>query len=163
MQIFPISHSCRILNLLTFIFCTQHTTNPAIGEMKNRSVTHDDIIKCKHFARYWPCVRGIYRSPVTQRPVTRSFDVFFGLPLNRRLSKQWRGWWFETPLCPLWRHSNAYRPLDDSNAWLLKHHLRVTDPLCMQSTLANVGIPHTTQVAGKVFLCHDVISQVQWA
>ena len=32
-------------------------------------------------------------SPVTgefpaQRPVTRSFDVFFGLPLNKRLSKQ---------------------------------------------------------------------------
>ena len=38
----------------------------------------------------------------TQRPVTRSFDVFFDL----RLSKQWWGWWFETPSCPLWRHSN---------------------------------------------------------
>ena len=32
-----------------------------------------------------------------QRPVTRSFDVFFGLRLNKRLSKQWSGWWFETP------------------------------------------------------------------
>ena len=35
-------------------------------------------------------------SPVTgefaaQRPVTRSFDVFFDLRLNKRLSKQWRG------------------------------------------------------------------------
>ena len=39
-----------------------------------------------------------------QRPVTRSFDVFFDLHLNKRLSKQWRGWWFETPSCPLWRH-----------------------------------------------------------
>ena len=41
-------------------------------------------------------------SPVTgefpsQRPVTRSFDVFFDLRLNKRLSKQWWGWWFETP------------------------------------------------------------------
>ena len=32
----------------------------------------------------------------TQRPVTRSFDVFFHLRLNKRLSKQPRGWWFET-------------------------------------------------------------------
>ena len=32
----------------------------------------------------------------TQRPVTWSFDVFFDLRLNKRLSKQWWGWWFET-------------------------------------------------------------------
>ena len=40
----------------------------------------------------------------TQRPVTRSFDVFFDLRPNKRLSKHWWGWWFETPSCPLWRH-----------------------------------------------------------
>ena len=43
----------------------------------------------------------------SQRPVTRSFDVFFDLRLNKRLSKQWWGWWFETPSCPLWRHRNG--------------------------------------------------------
>ena len=37
-----------------------------------------------------------------QRPVTRSFDVFFDLRLNKRLSKQSRGWWFETPSRSLW-------------------------------------------------------------
>ena len=42
-----------------------------------------------------------------QRPVTRNFDVFFDLHLNKRLSKQSRGWWFETPLYPLWRHCNV--------------------------------------------------------
>ena len=41
-----------------------------------------------------------------QRPVTRSFDVFFHLCLNKRLSKQSRGWWFETPSHPLWRRFN---------------------------------------------------------
>ena len=47
-------------------------------------------------------------SPVpAQRPVTRSFDVFFDLRLNKRLSKQSWGWWFETLSCPLWRHLNA--------------------------------------------------------
>ena len=25
---------------------------------------HDDVIKWKHFPRYWPFVRGIHRSPV---------------------------------------------------------------------------------------------------
>ena len=40
-------------------------------------------------------------SPVTgdfpaQRPVTRSFGVFFDLRLNKRLYKQSWGWWFET-------------------------------------------------------------------
>ena len=39
-----------------------------------------------------------------QRPVTRSFDVFFDLCLNKRLSKPWWGWWFETLSLPLWRH-----------------------------------------------------------
>ena len=43
----------------------------------------------------------------TQRPVTRSFDVFFDLRLNKWLSKQSWGWWFETPSRPLWRHSNV--------------------------------------------------------
>ena len=38
-------------------------------------------------------------SPVTcefaaQRPVTRSFGVFFDLRLNKQLSKQSWGWWF---------------------------------------------------------------------
>ena len=42
------------------------------------------------------------------KPVTRSFDVFFHLRLNKWLSKQSWGWWFETLSCPLWRHCNVY-------------------------------------------------------
>ena len=50
-------------------------------------------------------------SPVTgevpaKRPVTRSLSVFFDLRLNKRLSKQWWGWWFETLSRPLIRHCN---------------------------------------------------------
>ena len=52
-------------------------------------------------------------SPVTgefpsQRPVTRSFDVFFNLRLNKQLSKQSWGWWVETPSRSLWRNCNVY-------------------------------------------------------
>ena len=45
----------------------------------------------------------------TQRPVTRSFDVFFDLRLNKRLSKHSWAWWFETLSPPLWRHRNDRR------------------------------------------------------
>ena len=41
-----------------------------------------------------------------QRPVMLSFDVFFDLCLNKRLSKQLWGWWFKMPSHPLWRHCN---------------------------------------------------------
>ena len=45
-----------------------------------------------------------------QIPVTRSLDVFFDLHLNKRLSKQSWGWWFETLSRPLWRHCNIVEP-----------------------------------------------------
>ena len=47
----------------------------------------------------------------TQRPVTLSFDVSFDLRLNKCLSKQSRGWWFETPSRSLWRHRNDFYDL----------------------------------------------------
>ena len=43
----------------------------------------------------------------SQRPVTRTFDVYFDQRLNKRLSKQSWGWWFETLSSPLWCHSNV--------------------------------------------------------
>ena len=171
---------------------------------------HDDVIKWKHFPRYWPFVRGIHRSPVdsphkgqwrgalmfslictringwvnnreagdlrrhsahcgvrvmlwlhykflmvvcvlpyssgllhchgiqsydstmmtssnenffrvtalcegnppvtggfpSQRPVTRNFDIFFDLHLNKQCSKQSRHLWIETHVRSLWRHCN---------------------------------------------------------
>ena len=45
-----------------------------------------------------------------QRPVTRSFDVFFDLCLNKLFIKQSWGWWFAMPSCPLWHHCNGPLP-----------------------------------------------------
>ena len=42
-----------------------------------------------------------------QRPVTRSFDVFYDLRLKKRLSKQSWGWWLEMLSRPLWRHRDV--------------------------------------------------------
>ena len=43
------------------------------------------------------------------RPVTRSFDVFFDVRLNKWLRKQSRRRWFETPSRLTWRRCNATR------------------------------------------------------
>ena len=45
----------------------------------------------------------------TQRPVLRSFDIFFELSLIKRLSEQSRRRWFGTPSRSLWRQRNAHR------------------------------------------------------
>ena len=47
-------------------------------------------------------------------PLTKASDAelwcFFDLRLNKRLRKQSRGSWFETPSSSLWRHCNARAP-----------------------------------------------------
>ena len=72
-----------------------------------------DIARWRHQMETYSALLAVCagNSPMTgelpaQRPVTRSFDVFFDLHLNKRLSKQSWGWWFETPSCPLWHHCN---------------------------------------------------------
>ena len=71
---------------------------------------HDDVIKWKHFPRYWPFVRGIHRFPVNSPHKDQwreALVFFFDLRQNERLSKKSWGWWFETPSRPLWRHCNV--------------------------------------------------------
>ena len=49
----------------------------------------------------------------SQWPVTRSFDVFFDLCLNKQLSKRWICQWFEMQSCSLWHHCNR--------SWRMSH------------------------------------------
>ena len=97
---------------------------------------HDDVIKWKHFPRYWPFARRIPRSPVTelpaQRPVTRSFDVLFDPCLNKRLGKQSWDWWFETPSRPLWRHCNAQVSIGSCNGLVLSGNKSLLEPMLTQ-------------------------------
>ena len=57
-----------------------------------------------------------------QRPVTRNFDVFLDLRLNKRLSKQSCGWWFETQSRFLWSQCNEMfvTPVED-RAYFSEH------------------------------------------
>ena len=52
----------------------------AIGMLSISGNDHDDFIKWKHFLCYRPFVTGEFPS---QRPVTRDFDVFLDLHLNK--------------------------------------------------------------------------------
>ena len=49
----------------------------------------------------------------SQRPATRSCDIFLDRRLNKRLSKSSTRWWFETPSRSLWRQCNENRWLND--------------------------------------------------
>ena len=90
----------------------------------------------------------------TQRPVTRSFDVFFDL--NKLLSKQWWGWWFETPSRPLLRRCNAFNHTSSS-----RHDgfgccapvLLISEILSRCIYLANfLGVPHSCPLISRQ--CH---------
>ena len=86
---------CNVMQLIYIAVCCS-SDDPTIYT----SFAHDDVIKWKHFPRCWPLVRGIPGEFPTKRPVTRSFDVYFNVRPNKRLSKQSWGWWFETPSHP---------------------------------------------------------------
>ena len=73
-------------------------------------------------------------SPVTgefpaQRQVTLSFDVFFDLRRNPKLSKQWRCWWFEIPSHSLWHHCNA---IDVIHYWSYnRNKIKYNESVCV--------------------------------
>ena len=77
-------------------------------------------------------------TPVTgefpsQRPVTRSFDVFFDLRLNKRLSKQ---------SCPLWRHCNDRHDFSFHYDWSLLNYLPGYSSECVPSWQSSYSGPY---------------------
>ena len=107
-------------------------------------------------------------SPVTgeflaQRPVTRSFDVFFDLRLNKRLSKQSWGWWFETPWRSLWRHRNVlHRHHHDHvlcTSWYNTRRyteVRLLSPEVSPARRKVISDHNIGQVVNTVELCHPI-------
>ena len=65
---------------------------------------HDDVIKWKHFPRYWPFVRGIHWSPVTS-PHQGQWrgDLKFSL-----ICVWINDWVNNREACDLWRHRGHY-------------------------------------------------------
>ena len=91
----------------------------------------------------------------SQRPVTWSFDVFFDLHLNKRLSKQSKRRQFETPSCSLWHHFNekqkgAFKntlPCHNSgnkhqnNPWALSQYKDAILPVSYDRLTSTMGFP----------------------
>ena len=77
------------------------------------SCFHDDVIKWKHVPRHWLFLRGIHRwlrgihRSSVDSPHTNQWRGALMFSLNKRLSKQSRRRWFETPSRSLWRHCNV--------------------------------------------------------
>ena len=108
-------HSISTSDICTLICCALYCRNGIIiGRFMSKIYPCYSCSRWRHqmetlSASLAPCAGN---SPVTgefpaQRPVTRNFDVFFDLRLNKRLSKQPWGWWFETPSWWLWRHCDV--------------------------------------------------------
>ena len=85
---------------------------------------HDDVIKWKHFPRYWPFVGGIHRSPVNSLHKGQWCGALMFSLICAWINswvKQWWGWWFETPSRSLWRHCNE-RKNPVSRWWSITFH-----------------------------------------
>ena len=99
--------------------------------------THDDVIKWKHFPRYWPFVRGIHRSPV-----------------NSPHKGQWRGALIFSLIC-VWingwvnsreaGHLRRYRAHYDVR--VMKCYLKSQGPI-----FPGIGIPIITIVVRPSYL-----------
>ena len=81
-------------------------------------LAHDDVIKWKHFPRYWPYVRGIHRSPV-----------------NSPHKGQWRGALMCSFICA-W----IYSWVNNREAGDLRRHRAHYDVIVMNSNVSVLGI-----------------------
>ena len=95
--------NCRIHDLYAlyknrtrfFIFIWSSIKNCRL----HKHISHGDEIKWKLFCitePLWGESTAVSVGFPSQRPVTRSFDVYFDLRLNKRVIRQSRRWWFET-------------------------------------------------------------------
>ena len=81
---------------------------------------HDDVIKWKHFPRYWPFVRGIHRWPVN----SPHKGQWRGALMYSLICTWINGWVNDREAgdlrCPLWRHCNGlifFQHWDGTKNW----------------------------------------------
>ena len=108
-------------------------------------VSHADVIKWKHFPRYWPFVRGIHRSPVNS-PHKGQWHGAFMFSLICAWTNSWANNWDAGDLR---RHSTRY----DVTVMLLTVHAAscsscvwhrlVSFPISFRATLLTLGQSHT--------------------
>ena len=88
----------------------------------------------------------------SQRPVTRRFDIFYDLRLNKRLSKRSESWWFETPQRSIWRHCNVTPSINNTHYLEVVYHyvtLRHLSPFIGAKFAINLWSTTCTQAIYK--------------
>ena len=178
-------HSCRprtllaLISLFIYFYSSMTITVWFHPLMTVQSLCDSSIsIQIEICAEYWDtlprprlvCHEPGLRSPVTgeftsKRPVMRSFYVLFDFHLNKRLSKQPRGCWSETPSRSLWRHCNDFyintnwcACLNEQN----KRHFQITIAVKCHSLMRVSGLWNHSI---RVYQCKAVISimlNVSW-
>ena len=100
----------------------KHRVNQTTILTHQKIISHDDVIKWKHFPRHWPFVRGIHRSPV-----------------NSTHKGQWRGALVFSLICA-W--INAW--IINREAGDLRHHRTHCDVIVMGIILVTVSVNELT-------------------
>ena len=133
------------------MFCFVWTVlRPVICECHVMAFKHDDVIKWKHFPRYWPFVRRIHGSPVDSPHKGKGHRAFmFSLICgpDKQLRKLSRRRWFGTPSRSLWRPRNKSPATRNRLTTMRISKLHSTDPL---RDLHHIGL-----VTHKALRCHD--------
>ena len=112
------------------------------GAMSDDLSNHDDVIKWKHFPRYWPFVRGIHRSPV-----------------NSPNKGQWRGALIFSLICT-W--SNGW--INNRNAGDLRRHYAHYDVTVMFNPSCDICLPGLlySQLISSINRCIIIISETSY-
>ena len=102
--------------------------------LTNDGLVHDDIIKWKHFPRYWPFVRGIHWSPVK----SPHKDQWCGALLFSLICAWNKGWVHNGETGDLIQHCALY----DATVKFFLTHVCIIQPWCVDSPLPNTTYIH---------------------
>ena len=91
---------------------------------------HDDVIKWKHVARYWPFVRGIHRSPV-KSPHKGQWRGSLMFSLICTELNCWVNWWWVGDL----RRYRAHYDVTVMRKTCLNLGNQISFPICSMSCL----------------------------
>ena len=113
---------------------------------------NDDVIKWKHFSRYWPFVRGIHRSPRN----SPHKDQLRGA-LMFSLICAWINGWVNNREAgdlrrPLWRHCNGIYVFQNMTE-IACNMCIVTYPHFINSTFCLIGFLHRSYSDRNVIIC----------
>ena len=99
--------------------------------------------------------------------MTRGFGVFFDLHLNKRLSKQSWGWWFEAPSRLLWRHgmetlSAILTFCEEIHWWISPQRAKIADIILFLCCYPEQAVEQTVKLP-SFFLRYDAkMTYVKW-